>query len=143
VPLHLVTIVGWYSNTNVYIPKISGSHNQQVPTILKGLFILFLIICRIFMNNNQLNALFIFSLLSYHTSSCFGHISSPSSGGRMYIYMANGTYCTSKLTVSRPGWIPVGLAGIPFQPTLLIVISEVQVQVGYYLYNSRCTVNPT
>jgi hypothetical protein len=38
-----------------------------------------------FMNNNQLNALFIFSLLSYHTSKCFGRNSSPSSGGRMYI----------------------------------------------------------
>jgi len=46
VPSHLVTNVGWYSNTNVYIPKISGSHNQQVPTILKGLFIVFLIISR-------------------------------------------------------------------------------------------------
>jgi hypothetical protein len=37
-----------------------------------------------YMNNNQLDALFIFSLLSYHTSTCFGCISSPSSGGRMY-----------------------------------------------------------
>jgi hypothetical protein len=36
------------------------------------------------MNNNQLDALFIFSLLSYHTSTCFGRISSPSSAGRMY-----------------------------------------------------------
>jgi hypothetical protein len=39
------------------------------------------------MNNNQLDALFIFSLLSYHTSTCFGRINSPSSGGRMYIYI--------------------------------------------------------
>jgi hypothetical protein len=38
-----------------------------------------------YINNNQLDALFIFSLLSYHTSTCFGRISSPSSGGRMYI----------------------------------------------------------
>jgi hypothetical protein len=37
-----------------------------------------------YMNNNQHYALFFFSLLSYHTSTCFGHISSPSSGGRMY-----------------------------------------------------------
>jgi hypothetical protein len=37
------------------------------------------------MNNNQHDALFIFSLLSYHTSTCFGRISCPSSGGRMYI----------------------------------------------------------
>jgi hypothetical protein len=38
-----------------------------------------------YMNNNQPDALFIFSLLSYYTSTCFGRISSPSSGGRMYI----------------------------------------------------------
>jgi hypothetical protein len=35
------------------------------------------------MNNNQLDALFIFSLFSYHTSTCFGRISSPSSGAGM------------------------------------------------------------
>jgi hypothetical protein len=37
-----------------------------------------------YMNNNQHDALFIFSSLSYHTSTCFESISSPSSGGRMY-----------------------------------------------------------
>jgi hypothetical protein len=37
------------------------------------------------MYNNQIDALFNLSLLSYHTSTCFGRISSPSSGGRMYI----------------------------------------------------------
>jgi hypothetical protein len=37
------------------------------------------------MNNNQLDALFVFSLLSFHTSTRFGHISSPPSGGRIYI----------------------------------------------------------
>jgi hypothetical protein len=57
------------------------------------------------MNNNQHDALFIFSLLSYHTSTCFGLIISPSSGARMYSYIqyvANGTCYTSELTVSRP-----------------------------------------
>jgi hypothetical protein len=39
-----------------------------------------------YMNNNQNDALFIFSLLSYHTSTCFGRINSPPSGGRMYIW---------------------------------------------------------
>jgi hypothetical protein len=38
-----------------------------------------------YMNNNQLTALLMFSLLSYHTSICFGRISSPSSGGRTHI----------------------------------------------------------
>jgi hypothetical protein len=38
-----------------------------------------------YMNNDQHDALLIFSLLSYHTSTCFGRISSPSSEGRMYI----------------------------------------------------------
>jgi hypothetical protein len=38
-----------------------------------------------YMNNNQLDALFIFNLLSCHTSTSFGRISKPSSGGIMYI----------------------------------------------------------
>jgi hypothetical protein len=38
-----------------------------------------------YMNNNQHGALFIFSLLSYYTSTRFGRIDGPSSGGRMYI----------------------------------------------------------
>jgi hypothetical protein len=37
-------------------------------------------------NENQLYALFIPSLLCQSTSTCFGHISSPSSGGTLYIY---------------------------------------------------------
>jgi hypothetical protein len=37
------------------------------------------------MYNNEHDALFIRSLLNYHTSTCFGRISSPSSGGTMYI----------------------------------------------------------
>jgi hypothetical protein len=36
------------------------------------------------MYNNQHDALFILSLLSYHTSTCLGCISSPSSRGKMY-----------------------------------------------------------
>jgi hypothetical protein len=54
------------------------------------------------MNNNQHDAIFIFSLLNYHTCTCFGRISSPSSGGRIY-YVANGTFYASKLNVSRLG----------------------------------------
>jgi hypothetical protein len=46
---------------------------------------------------------FTISLLSYHTCTWFRYISSPSSRGRMYtVYVANGTFYTSKLTVSRP-----------------------------------------
>jgi cellulose synthase/poly-beta-1,6-N-acetylglucosamine synthase-like glycosyltransferase len=37
-------------------------------------------------NKNQLDALFIFSLFHQSTSSCFGHIRSPSSGGILHIY---------------------------------------------------------
>jgi hypothetical protein len=40
-----------------------------------------------YMYSNQLYALFIFSLLNYHTSIHFGHMSSPSSGGRIYIWL--------------------------------------------------------
>jgi len=37
-------------------------------------------------NKNQLEALFILSLFRQSTSTCFGHICSPSSGGIVYIY---------------------------------------------------------
>jgi hypothetical protein len=37
-------------------------------------------------NKNQLDALFILSLFRQSTSTCFGHICSPSSGGTLYIY---------------------------------------------------------
>jgi hypothetical protein len=56
------------------------------------------------MNNEQHDALYvyIFSLLSYHTFTCFGRISSPSSGGRMYI-CGKWYLVTVQLTVIRPG----------------------------------------
>jgi len=37
-------------------------------------------------NENQLDALLIISLFRQSTSTCFGHICSPSSGGTLYIY---------------------------------------------------------
>jgi hypothetical protein len=37
-------------------------------------------------NKNQLDAPFIFSLFHQSTSTCFGHICGPSSGGILYIY---------------------------------------------------------
>jgi len=37
-------------------------------------------------NENQLDALFILSLFRQSTSTCFGHICSPSSGGILCIY---------------------------------------------------------
>jgi len=37
-------------------------------------------------NKNQLDAIFIPSLFRQPTSTCFGHICSPSSGGSLYIY---------------------------------------------------------
>jgi hypothetical protein len=64
------------------------------------------------MNNNQHDALFIFSLLSYHTSTCLGRISSPSSRGRMYtVYVAHDT---SELTVSGPVSAVNSVAQVPF-----------------------------
>ena len=38
-------------------------------------------------NKNQLDAQFILSLFCQSTSTCFGHICSPSSGGILYIYI--------------------------------------------------------
>ena len=38
-------------------------------------------------NKNQLDALFILSLFRQSTSTCFGHMCSPSSAGMLYIYI--------------------------------------------------------
>ena len=38
-------------------------------------------------NKNQPDARFILSLFRHSTSTCFGHICSPSSGGILYIYI--------------------------------------------------------
>jgi hypothetical protein len=73
------------------------------------------------MYNNLLDALFISSLLSYYTSTCFGLISSHHQVVEC-VCMANGTCYTSELTVSGPG-----LAWTAY----------------YYSYNSKCTINPT
>jgi hypothetical protein len=61
------------------------------------------------MKNNQLDALFIFNLLSYHTSTCFGRMSNPSSGGRIYIYIyvAIGNRYTVQLTIIGSGQLTV------------------------------------
>ena len=51
-------------------------------------------------NENILDALFILSLFRKSTSTCFGHICSPSSGGILYIYSNWYVMCFSidKLT---------------------------------------------
>jgi len=44
-------------------------------------------------NENQLDALFILSLFRQSTSTGFGHICSPSSGGILYIYNNSYVLC--------------------------------------------------
>jgi hypothetical protein len=65
----------WLSNNFLHV-SILAVH-LQTSSVIKYMYM---------NNNNKHDALFIFSLLSYHTSTCFGHISSPLSGGRMCIY---------------------------------------------------------
>jgi hypothetical protein len=52
------------------------------------------------MNNNGLGTLFIFNLLSYHSSTRFGL--SAAHHEVECIYVANGTCYTTQLNVSRP-----------------------------------------
>jgi hypothetical protein len=76
------------------------------------------------MYNNQHDALFILSLLNYHTSTCFGRINSTSSGGRMYIC---GKWCLLYCTADRqPTWVE-------FHPDTLTVDLEV-LQAPYAKY---------
>jgi hypothetical protein len=51
---------------------------------------------------NQHDALFIFTLLNYHASTCSGPICSPSSGGRRYICGKWYLFCF--LVVCRRSW---------------------------------------
>jgi hypothetical protein len=53
------------------------------------------------MNNNQHGVLFIFGLLSYHTSTSFGRISSHHQEAEC-IHVAYGTCFAAELTVSWP-----------------------------------------
>jgi len=46
-------------------------------------------------NKNQLDAIFTLSLFRQPTSTCFGHICSPPSGGILYIYSNCYTLCSS------------------------------------------------
>ena len=46
-------------------------------------------------NENQLDGLFILSLFRQSTSTCFGHICSPSSGGILYTYKSWYVLCFS------------------------------------------------
>ena len=52
-------------------------------------------------NKNQLDALFTLSLFRQSTSTCFGHIGSPSSGGMLHIY--NSWYVLSFSVDCCPG----------------------------------------
>jgi len=55
-------------------------------------------------DENQLDALFIHSLFRQSTSTCFGHICSPSSGGILYIYNSLYVLCftVDGLLAGRP-----------------------------------------
>ena len=54
-------------------------------------------------NENQLDALFILSLFHQSTSTCFGHIFCPSSGGILYIY-ENWYVLCFLVDCSSPTW---------------------------------------
>ena len=54
-------------------------------------------------NKHQLDALFILSLFRHSTSTYFGHICCPSSGGVLYIYTTFGMCCAFQLTVYWSG----------------------------------------
>jgi hypothetical protein len=79
------------------------------------------------MNNNQHNALFIPSLLCYHTSTCFGGISSLSSGGRMYI-VGVPKKCIHILHYyfSKLNWITVAICSKTFAQKMAFMLQAGQ-----------------
>jgi hypothetical protein len=60
--------------------------NDEKVRLGKEVFVTYYKILSWLCNKNQLDALFILSLFCQSTSTCFGHICSPSSGGIVYIY---------------------------------------------------------
>jgi hypothetical protein len=76
---------------------------------------LYIFIC-IWICNNQLDALFILSLLNYHISTCFGRISSPSSGGRMYIRVCGKWYLLYFWVDCPRAWLEWNRSSIPAKP---------------------------
>jgi hypothetical protein len=73
---------------DVCVSPIACRWNTRHPPTCSESLVLFMLVWPCIMNymyNNHLDALFILGLLSHHTSKCCGRISSPSSGGRMYI----------------------------------------------------------
>ena len=50
-------------------------------------------------NKNQLDALFILSLFRKSTSTCFGHICGPSSGGILHVYIYIYIYIHTHTTI--------------------------------------------
>jgi len=58
--------------------------NTEAPSLF--FFILLTVHLDYLCNKNQLDALFILSILCQSTPTCFGHICSPSLGGILYIY---------------------------------------------------------
>ena len=65
-------------------------------------------------NKNQLDALFILSLFRQSTSTCFGHICSPSPEGILYIYNNWYVLCFSIdcLLACRPTYIYICISSL-------------------------------
>jgi hypothetical protein len=74
---------------NPHIPKLGISWRE---VISKFLYVLLIVHFDIWAQWNQMYALFIFSLLSHYTSTCFGLASCPSSGGNSVYSICDSWY---------------------------------------------------
>jgi len=104
---------------------LAGVHRHDVKVTLFNIFFLFYSPCITIhsCSENQLDALFILSLLRQSTSTCFGHICGPSSGGILYIYsswyvLSFSVDCLLAGQIVLFSWLSVGRPGCAFQLTV-------------------------
>jgi len=92
--------VEWYSvyskivhlvGITVEIYHNALSHERQMMMMMMMVMV-WMSVTAFLCNKNQLDALFILSFFRQWTSTCFGHICSPSSGGILYIYIYTHTH---------------------------------------------------
>ena len=93
-------------------------------------------------NENQLDPLFVLSLFRQSTSTYFGHICTPSSGGTLYIYNTYQLLYMYSIPPDDGLQICPKLVEFDWRNKLRIKLNFHQVGFNY-THASRCTVNNT
>jgi hypothetical protein len=96
----LETFICFKTNASVSLLYTEKLCRQEINNKTAN-FVLLTVHLDILCNENQLDALFVFDLFRQSTSTCFGHVYCPSSGGIHCIYIQQ-LVCFIRLTLSNP-----------------------------------------